>query len=319
MGGSSKVLKLIHFSKDFLLLLCKIILIKKNYDVIIIKNYLVPVFGCGIEKLLTSMLVYKKLLFDIDDGIYFNSTRKENRIFARFRKNDKKVNYWANKSDIVLACNSILESDLAEIFSVDEGKFVTYTTYPYRHQYFNSVTEIATAKKNDKVLFVWLGSSHTQVYLALCKPFIRKLSDLIPNSEFIIIGADDVFCEFEGFTNVTMVKWSIENEVKYMRMAHFGLNPLVDSVFENRKCAFKVIQYYRAGIIPLTSKVGFNIDLIDKYGGYCTADFANDDNALKFIVNCMDNILFHSEKTYLRTRHMSVEYNATKLSKLLNV
>ena len=75
--------------------------------------------------------------------------------------------------------------------------------------------------------------------------------------------------------NVIKVKWSKETEKKYMRISHYGLNPVSNDLFASRKSAFKVIQYYRAGIIPIVSDVGINKGLIKEYGGFVIKNMSN--------------------------------------------
>ena len=319
MGKANNFLKVYSFFRDLLVFLWRILCHRKKYDIIIVKNYLVPLFGDTIEKILFSVFTCKKLFYDIDDGIYLNSTRKENRLFARFRLSSVKVGYWARNADIVIACNNILAADMTQKYSLPVSRFRVVTTYPYRAQYFENTDEIEACKKSDKVTFIWLGSSHTQTYLYLCKEFIQQINAAIDNAEFILIGTDENFHDLDGIANVRKVKWSLEEEVKYMRLAHFGLNPLRDSEFERRKCAFKVIQYYRAGIVPLASAVGFNKDLINKFGGYYTDDFSGDSGLVKYVLNRLKlGMARQANHLYDDTKCLSIENNAKTLRRLMN-
>lgn len=233
------------------------------------------------------------------------------------RRNDQKVGYWLKKADCIIISNDVIYNDLQHMYGLDKGKCVFYLSAPFQKQYFDSSNCVALAKKKSEVRIIWLGSPFTQDNLQIVKEFIEQVPQYIPNAHIILMGCSKQFNLFRSLSHVEFVEWSEENEKQEMCLAHFGLNPLINDKFQKRKSAFKVIQYYRAGIMPIVSDVGINKALIQKYGGYCSSDFRD----IKDIVHFMNMSLLEynaeSVQMYNKTQELSVEENAKKLLSVL--
>ncbi|MGN9160318.1 hypothetical protein [Clostridium sulfidigenes] len=312
MNGTKMLAKIICIIKDLIMFFYKLTTCKEKYDIIIIKNYVFPFGGSKVEKLIHKKFKASRFIFDIDDGIYLNETRQQNRLFKNLRNACEKVGYWTETCDKVMLSNEVIYNDLNKLFKVNSEKVVQFLSCPYENQYFRSNDEIEIYKKQNTVNFIWLGSPHTQENLVKCKEFINELPKIIPNSHVYIIGAHKSFKMFRELNYVEFVDWNMENEKKYMQISHIGLNPLIDNKFEQRKSAFKVIQYYRAGIVPIVSDVGINKNLVATYGGYCTENFDIDymNSCIKKILNEYDEI---SSKIYMNTIELTVEANKEKI------
>lgn len=298
--------KIIYSFYDGIKFLMNFLSAISQYDVIIIKNYLVPIGGSKIEKIFWKMLKNKQIIYDIDDAIYLNQTRKSNKKLAKLRDARAKVEFWASKADNIFVSNHIIEEDLITQFAVSRDKFVRFLSCPYKNQYFSNLDEIQKAKPLETLRFIWLGSPSTEKNLSLFSKFIEQLPQHFFNVEVLLIGTSPEFSLYKNMRHVRFVEWSLDQEIEEMKAAHFGLNPLFDEEFERRKSAFKVIQYYRAGVIPIVSNVGINYELVQQYGGLCYEDT---NTAIDFVKKCTENYQKHSIEIYKKTTNLSVEYN----------
>ncbi len=310
LNSNKQFLKLIYSLIDSMKFCVKFFRAVFQYDVVIVKNYLIPIGGGGIEKVFYWLLRKKLIIYDIDDGIYLNQTRYQNKMFSYLRNADKKVEFWAKKVDNIFVSNMLIMQDMIERYNIDKDNFIQFLSCPYKKQYFSRSDDIYDEKASrEQIRIIWLGSPHTQDELKIFEQYIALLPSYLPNAKIILMGASEEFVLFRHLRHVEFIEWSQENEYKEMRKAHFGLNPLNDSDFQRRKSAFKVIQYYRAGIIPIVSNVGINKALIEKYGGFCCD---KDDNYMEindFMIHMNELGIEENVKLYKKTMHLSVEDN----------
>jgi glycosyltransferase involved in cell wall biosynthesis len=314
LNTDNQLKKALYALFDGMLFAINILKNSYKYDVIIVKNYLFPIGGCIIEKVFYCLFKNKKILYDIDDAIYLNHTRRQNKIFSKFRNASEKVGFWTQRADKILVSNEVIMNDLMDRFDIPKYKFIQFLTCPYQNQYFNNGEEIQNTKNLSEVRFIWLGSPSTQKNLVIFSNLIKNLPTYYANVKIILMGTSDDFDLYRDLNHVEFIEWSLEREQEEMRIAHFGLNPLVNDTFEKRKSAFKVIQYYRAGIVPIVSDVGINKFLVDKYGGYCY-NGSNDVNSYCFIKKILENYMEYSVAMYENTSELSVEYNKILVEK----
>lgn len=309
MDGKNQFLKLLYVILDIFRFISMIKRNKKRYDAIIVKNYVFPFGGAGLERKLLNNLNYEKIFYDIDDAIYLNKSRAQNKIFSKFRNAAEKVEFWSKASNEIFVSNSIIKGDLISMFDIKEDKFREFLSAPFKNQYFSDQEKILENKSIKETNFIWLGSPHTQVNLAICLDFIKELPRVVSNPKVKIIGCTKDFELFKGLDYVELIEWNENNELKYMREAHFGLNPLYNDEFELRKSAFKVIQYYRAGIIPIVSNVGINKEMTNTFGGHCTESFQMDVAMETFIKDSLKAFSQTALNIYNKSTVLSIESN----------
>lgn len=311
MNGDNNLLKILNVIKDFINFTIKFIKIKKCYDIVIVKNNIFPILGSRIEKIVFNKFKNSKIIYDIDDAIYMNETRKNNEAMKKFRDADSKVGFWYKNCDILLVSNRIIRQDLLERYNYKHKNVIEFLTCPLSKQYFENKEDIIKYKESKGVNFIWLGSPHTQENLRLMNEFIINLSNKVKKPRVFIIGVHKEFELFRDLDYVEFIDWSPENEKKYMQISHIGLNPLLDNKFEQRKSAFKVIQYYRAGILPIVSDTGINKELTERYGGYCTNEFDLEET-YSFINNSIENKKI-SLYLYENSHDLTLESNKEKI------
>lgn len=316
LSGTNQLLKISRVCLDIFRFIKKLYSKRHiKYDVVVIKTNIFPIMGSFIEKIAASFIKADNWIYDIDDAVYFNMTRKENAIFSKIRDLKSKVCYWVNKTDRVFLSNRVIFGDLKEMFGLNEDKCTFFISSPYKNQYFYDGEDINKEKNNNKI--IWLGSPHTQSELFLLKKFIDDIHNWNEKAEIVLMGCEDNFLLFKNIKYVKFVKWTPENEKKEMRSACFGLNPLRNDMFQKRKSAFKVIQYYRAGIIPLVSNVGINKELVEKYGGCVVDSFDNSDYVFEYMRRASNNIQKLRHDMYMKSEDLTVENNAMLIKNTL--
>lgn len=312
LNSDKQFLKILFSLKDAVCFFVRFLytVLTQRADVVFIKNYIFPFGGAWIEKIAYCLIGRNKMLYyDIDDAIYLNQTRSQNKLFSKLRDASAKVEFWARNADKILVPNQIIKQDLVSKYSLNKV-FVEFLACPYEKQYFLNKEELISCKENGKLIFIWLGSPHTQDNLTIFDDFFKRLPQFVQNAEIVIMGANASFQPYRKLAHVRFVAWTPENERDYMRKAHFGLNPLTDDVFESRKSAFKVIQYYRAGILPIVSDVGINKKLIQKYGGIWVENVQSMDDIFNYVVEMRGKHLCEAQMIFDQTQELSVEHNA---------
>lgn len=288
---------------DLIKTIFRLILLKKaRFDVLIVKNYLFPLFGKSVEHFVFRFVKFNKIIYDIDDAIYFNTKTQRNRYFRNFRDPKSKVLFWTSLADRVITSNNLIQEDIIRLNPMLKRiNCISILSLIRENEYFNHSEEVVKNKEQLKCVFVWLGSSHTQENILLWRDFILKIS-FDPNNEIHFIGTNCKIPEFVCSKNIFFHRWSKKIENKILRKSHFGLNPLFNNKFESRKSAFKVIQYYRSGIIPIVSDVGINSDLVHKYGGHV---YEGHKSATEFYRKNYD--LEINRLIFKKTRELSIE------------
>jgi hypothetical protein len=106
----------------------------------------------------------------------------------------------------------------------------------------------------------WIGDGGNLGTLARVAPELAALSE---KHRFVLrVISDRPF--FAPGVNVENVPWSLTGQSSALAELDFGLMPLIaDSPFDRGKCAYKVLQYMAAGVVPVAEAVGMNCEVID--------------------------------------------------------
>lgn len=177
-------------------------------------------------------------LLDVDDAIWLQKSGN----FAR------KI---ANYSQGVICGNNFL----ADYFSKwNKDIFIIPTGIDLSRYQLSDVEK--------KPAVVWCGSSSNFKHLyhiehALAKIFnsrkdvwLRIIANSIPDFKFI------------NSRQIEFIKWSPENELKYLRDAIIGIMPLENSEWARGKCGFKMLTYMASVLPVVVSKVGMNNEIL---------------------------------------------------------
>lgn len=128
----------------------------------------------------------------------------------------------------------------------------------------------STAKSDDKIRLVWIGSKSTLGYLAELKPVLEEIGSRFDNVVLRIV-CDDFF----DLRNTPVEKrlWSKDTRGIDLATSDIGLAPLPDNRFTRGKCSFKVLEYSSAGIPVVASPIGTNAEYVkDGVTGFLVTD-----------------------------------------------
>jgi glycosyltransferase involved in cell wall biosynthesis len=111
----------------------------------------------------------------------------------------------------------------------------------------------------------WIGSQSTFKYLLTIKEVLKRL--IAEYNVFVhIVGAKDTLGLGEHEIHAD---WSEETEVASILKFDVGIMPLIDTPWEQGKCAYKLIQYMGCGIPVVASAVGMNNKVVKHdYSGF---------------------------------------------------
>jgi glycosyltransferase involved in cell wall biosynthesis len=112
---------------------------------------------------------------------------------------------------------------------------------------------------NNQVVIGWIGTQSTFKYLLLVKDVLNRLiADY--NVLVHIVGAKE---SLELGENEIHINWSEATEIDSILQFDIGIMPLLDTPWEQGKCAYKLIQYMACGLPVVASAVGANNDIVE--------------------------------------------------------
>lgn len=225
---------LFALKKRISLLRIFISILSGNYQILFVQRFFVPkwlLWFCKRKQ--------KNIVFDFDDAIYIS--RIDNRA-------GKKTISMIKKADLVITSCGVL-NDYSKKFNKN-SIIITSAV---------DTNSIRPGNKKNKLFTVgWIGSEWTSKYLSVLEPVFNDLSKKY-KFRILLVGAKksvNFNCETKH------VKWSLENENKYLNKMDIGIMPLFNNEFEKAKGGYKLFQYMSAGKPVLASPVGINKEIV---------------------------------------------------------
>ncbi len=205
-----------------------------NFQILFVQRFFIP------DWLLTyCKRKQKSIVFDFDDAIYISAIDK--------RAEEKTIS-TIKKADLVITSCPVL-NDYSRKFN-DNSIIITSAV---------DTKIITPANKKNKLFTIgWIGSEWTSKYLLILEPVFKELSKKY-KFRLLLVGAKESVnfnCETKH------IKWTQENENKYINKMDIGIMPLFNNEFEQAKGGFKLFQYMSAGKPVLASPVGINNEIV---------------------------------------------------------
>ncbi|MFX4228151.1 MAG: glycosyltransferase family 4 protein [Porticoccaceae bacterium] len=226
-----------------------VVLVAWRYDVVVMQRELLPFGPPFLERLLCSMGI--ATVFDYDDALFVHKDSKHNRLASKLRRADKVPQIFA-MVDAVCAGNEYL-AECARPYC-DNAVCIEVAEDTRR-------IPLRDFSVSDRVVIGWLGSPSTEKYLELIRPVLEELFKSHDNLEMHVVGGGDFHL---AWTRVQHIPWQMETEVETLLRFDIGLMPLPLEEWSKGKSGGKARTYMAAGVVPVCSAIGYNLELIDQ-------------------------------------------------------
>ena len=222
----------------------------KDYDVVVFQRECLPFGGAWMERWISKR---KPTIFDYDDALFIHKPSRFNKLATWLRRPDKYYDIFSSV-DCVLAGNQWL-ADVASKYCKNSIAFhVAEDTerIPMR------ASQVQTDGEN-RVTLGWLGSKTTEKYLELIREPLEKLARKHEGLSLKIIGGGNFSSDV---IHVDHVEWALDSEVEYLCSLDIGIMPLPMEEWSRGKSGGKARTYMAAGVPPVVTEIGYNIELI---------------------------------------------------------
>lgn len=218
------------------------------YDVVYVHLWVTP-FGPPLFERLVRLLS-RRLVYDIDDMIYLDTTKsKANPLISDLKGKNKPI-YLFKKSDAVLTSTPAIE----EFASTLTNKVVQIP--------ITIDTDLYSPKKkyitDTKLIIGWTGSLSTSPYLHLLDAVLQQLTK---EYDFLLLVMGDPDFRLDG-VDVKAIPWQAEYEVDVIRSFDIGLYPLPEEQWVHGKGGGKALQYMSLGVPTVATAIGANFKII---------------------------------------------------------
>jgi glycosyltransferase involved in cell wall biosynthesis len=256
-----------------------------HYSCVIVRRELLQYndYGnCFMEQLLS--VIHPMVILDIDDNI------------AEAKREPRVIQSWfgkLNREDGSKFMNSL---SYYHSFIVGTPHLMSYVQSLYPSKADNSFCFIPTCvdydihaprtygQQTSKIVFGWIGGVSNLAYLDFVIPALNEIANGNAIELQILSGADFVPKTTPIFPIINL-KWSLDNEVDYIKSWDIGLMPLPQSKLANGKSGFKLLQYMGLGLVSVANDVGINGEIIQSgSNGFLVTEHATWNQVLKEIL-----------------------------------
>ncbi|WP_297509313.1 glycosyltransferase family 4 protein [Flavobacterium sp.] len=239
-----------------------------KYDKVIIEKELFPYFPAFFEQLLSVLKI--RYIVDYDDAIFHNYDCHSNTVVKKFLGN--KIAKVMRYSGVVIVGNQYLKNYAQQ---AGAQQIIILPTVIDLNRYI--IQPKNTSDTGRKIVIGWIGSPTTFKYFKVLENCIRILNQKHA-IEWHIVGAEWAD-KPNDLDEIISKKWSEKSEIDFLNQMDIGIMPLLNTPWEQGKCAYKIIQYMALGIPVVASPVGKNCEVIlHQKNGY----LANDMNEWQF-------------------------------------
>lgn len=243
--------------------------------------------------------VAKRLVLDVDDGVFLGKEEKFNRI--------------ASMCDAVIVGNRSLE----EYFKPRCKEVHVIPTCVTLAEY--TTRAIPTDKERPTV--GWIGTTHNVPSLRECAAALRRVAQDIPFRLLIVTGTDERLHEVDlSGVDVECRAWSPQREVADLHEMDIGLMPLPhDDPWMKYKCGFKLVQYLAVGIPGIATPIGVNAEILkgNRVGRAATTDQQWETALRELLTNRELRQQLGQAGRTLVEQHYSIEGNLDRYERIL--
>lgn len=236
----------------------KALLRHRDYDIVYMQRELFPFGQPWAERWLKRRGA--RLLFDYDDALFIAKPSRYNPIATLLRAPGKVLEIFG-LVDCVVAGNDWLRDQAA-------GHGARAVTIEVAED--TARIPLRPLQQDARPVTIgWLGSSSTVKYLDLIAPVLVKLAKKYPDVRFELMGGGEFRMEGMRWHSEG---WSLAAELDALARYDIGLMPLPMEEWARGKSGGKARTYMAAGVVPVCSAIGYNLELIDhgRTGFLCT-------------------------------------------------
>jgi hypothetical protein len=130
----------------------------------------------------------------------------------------------------------------------------------------------------------WIGGGGNLASLGRIGPALSAVAR--SHSAVLRVISDREF-EWPGLA-VENIPWSLDGEAASLAELDAGLMPLDgDSPFDRGKCSYKILQYMAAGVVPVGSAVGMNVEVVEEgRNGFLVRTESEWERVLRDLASC---------------------------------
>jgi glycosyltransferase involved in cell wall biosynthesis len=175
----------------------------------------------------------RHIVLECDDAVHLGYPSQSRRETMRLRR---RVDLVLRAADLVTTSNPLLAVELTPA----SGQSLWYA---------GPAPAVASPIAERQKVALWLGSPSTSTHLRLLDDVPRLLGP--EGWRFVAVGATDDAAS-SGWEVVT---WTMATAEEWLARAAVGVMPQASTPWDDRKAAYKVLQYMSAGVIPIASDV----------------------------------------------------------------
>lgn len=230
------------------------------YDAVFVNLWVTPLGFPFFERVL--FFFNKKVIYDLDDMLFLDDKKKQQRSFIQKLKGTKKPLVLMKHASYVIVCTPALEEialstnkfkraiDISSTFDTD--RFIPVKNYIQK----------------EPMIIGWTGTHSTIPFLEALQPVLAAVSKkrnikllVIANKEYIM---KDVPTEF--------IYWSAEKEVEDLHKMDIGLYPIPATEWSLGKSSLKALTYMSIAIPFVATAYGTNFRIMENgIQGYLAA------------------------------------------------
>jgi len=208
---------------------------------LLIEYEALPLFPWFVER---AFLRRSRFVLNFDDNVWEK--------YAHNILLDEKFDLLTRTASGVIVANSFLEEKVSQLNPNVIQIPTALDPEPYRQ----------CKGKFERFTIAWIGTPVTYKFLENQTAVWQELAKKI-DFELLVIAREDLAARALPGVSMRFIDWSEGTEASLLGQAHVGVMPLTDDLFAQGKSAFKLLQYFAAGIPVVASPIGENRHVVE--------------------------------------------------------